>query len=87
MTPVEPVIRETDSRLISLTFAKNQPEYMPLPAVVSGYGRVTTRWRLTWRERLRLLLRGDLWLQVLTFNHPLQPIKLLTEEPGVEECL
>lgn len=33
-----------------------------LPAHVAA-GLVTTRWRLTWRERLRLLRTGTLWAQ------------------------
>ncbi len=65
----------------TITFAENQPEYIPLPAHRQPDGTVTTRWRLTWRERLRILLTGDLWLQVLTFNRPLQPVKLDTQCP------
>lgn len=59
------------------TYAKDQPEYLPLPVLrVHGpEGRVVSRWRLSWRERLIILLTGDLYLSQLTFNSKLQPIK------------
>jgi hypothetical protein len=55
--------------------------YLPLHAWRSPEGDVVTRWHLTWRERLRLLFGGTLWLTVLTFNRPLQPVKLDTTCP------
>lgn len=79
MQPISPVC-DTMS-LPEICFAKDQPEYLPLPAYRSLDGYVVTRWRLTWRERIRVMLRGDLWLSVMTFNKPLQPVKLLTEFP------
>jgi len=66
-----------------VTFAANQPPYKPLPGVLERDGRLTTRWKLTWRERFKILRTGDLWLQVLTFNRPVQPVKLLVDEPSI----
>lgn len=59
----------------NVIIAKDQPEYRPLPSNYANddYGTVTFCWRLTWRERLRLLVTGKLWHQVLTFKKPLQP--------------
>ena len=58
-----------------VVYASDQPEYQPLPAWVrDNPTRVVTRWRLTWRERLTVLLRGDLYLEQMTFGKPLQPI-------------
>lgn len=70
-------------------YAEDQPEYLQLPCLKSSApeGRITTRWKLTWRERFEIFLSGDLWLQVLTFHKPLQPVKLMTEEPCPEDCL
>jgi len=65
----------------NVVYAKDQPEYLPLPAHRATDGRVTTCWRLSWRERLRVLFGGRVWLQMLTFNKPLQPVKLLTVMP------
>ena len=70
-----------------VVYARNQPQYQPLPAIKSDRGRLTTRWHLNWRERLRVLFRGDLYIQVLTYGQLLQPIKPFTEEPSIEECL
>ena len=54
-------------------FAEDQPEYLPLPAHKGPDGRVTTCWRLTLRERLQVLFKGEMWLQQLSFGQPLQP--------------
>ena len=62
-------------------FAKDQPEYLPLPAHCDEAGRLTCCWKLSWRERLRVLLTGRMWQQVLTFNARLQPQKLCTTKP------
>lgn len=64
--------------------AKHQPEYLPLPAyqfVGDPQGRIVCCWQLSWRERFSLLLSGKIWHQVLTFNQPLQPLKLSIEKP------
>ncbi len=65
----------------NMVFAENQPEYLPLPAHRMPDGTVFTRWRLTWRERLKLLVKGDLWIMLLTFNLPLQPILPSVDKP------
>lgn len=79
MTPCSPVIPGCD--LPETVIAKDQPEYQPLPAYVAEDGMVLTRWRLTWRERLLALLRGDVYLFVLTYRHPLQPVVLQIDRP------
>jgi len=65
----------------TVVFAKHQREYTPLPAHISKDGVATFCWQLTWLERVRLLITGKLWHQVLTFNSPLQPQKLTTHKP------
>lgn len=61
-------------------YAKDQPEYLPLPARRDEAGMVTSCWKLTWKERLKLLLMGKIFLTVMTFNQPLQPIRLSTKD-------
>jgi hypothetical protein len=61
VTPVEPVLHE-GARLV--VFAKDQPEYVPLPASVDEEGLVMTEWEPTSAE-LDVLLSGGrvrLWL-------------------------
>lgn len=79
MRPVSPVIPGTT--LPEVTFAENQEEYLNLPALRSADGKVLCRWRMTWKERLRVLVTGNLYVFLLTFNQPLQPIALQTEQP------
>lgn len=46
-------------------------------------GTTLSRWRLTWRERLLVLLRGDVYLWLLTNKRPLQSTTLIQiERPG-----
>jgi hypothetical protein len=66
-------------------FAKNQPQYSQLPAHKCHDGTVTCCWNLSWRERLKVLLTGELWHQILTFNKPLQPQKMLVDKPALAE--
>lgn len=78
MNPVEPKIPE-GSRLV--TFAKDQPQYFPLPASIDSDGVVQTEWELTEEELEQLLQGGRIRLTILTFNGPLQPVKLEVLEP------
>jgi hypothetical protein len=60
----------------NVTFAENQPEYIPLPAFKDLDGEVVSCWQLDILERIKVLLFGKIWLHQLTFNKPLQPILL-----------
>ena len=81
MTPVSPVLESGQHAAAEIVFAKDQPQYIPLPTLLSERGLVTTRWRLSLKERCRLLFSGSLYLQQSTFNHPLQPIRPSVTEP------
>lgn len=59
----------------NMTFAENQPEYIPLPAHRDKEGMVTTCWNLSFWERVKVLFGAKLWWQQLTFNTPIQPVK------------
>ncbi len=79
-----PIPIETPSGWAAITYAKDQPEYIPLPVLrsPSARGEVISRWVPTWRERLRLLFGGSLWLVALTFKQEaLQPVMLQVEPP------
>lgn len=66
----------------NVTFAKDQPQYKQLPAFKnnSPQGEVVTCWHLSFRERLRILFKGKLWVCMLSFNKPLSPIALSTKK-------
>lgn len=56
--------------------------YMSLPACKDCDGKVTSCWKLTVWERLTLLFTGKLWVSVLTFDKPLQPLRLSIKKVG-----
>jgi hypothetical protein len=68
---------------VNVTFAKDQPEYLPLPAYRwnDSMGKITCCWKLSFFERLVILFTGNLWHSVLTFNKPLQPQLLEIKKP------
>jgi len=69
----------------TIVIAKDQPEYKPLPAHVSGdeYGTIVFCWKINWRDKLKLIFTGVIWQQALTFNAPLQPQLLSIEKPDM----
>ena len=66
----------------NVTFAKDQPEYQPLPAFRND-SEVITCWNLTFKERFRILFKGEIWLSLLTFNKPLTPSFITTKKSDV----
>lgn len=48
-------------------------------------GTITFCWKLNLRARLRLLITGRLWHQVMTFYRPLQPQLMLVEKPEMKK--
>jgi len=85
MKPTSPVALDSEDRwgVSEITFAKDQPQYIPLPALKFQDGLVVTRWSLSWRERISVLFGGSVFLGLLTFNGPLQPIRISTSVEDV----
>lgn len=65
----------------SVVYAKNQPQYVPLPTLRKIDGDILIQWKLSWKERFKLFFNGILYHQVKTFNQPLQPILITVERP------
>lgn len=65
----------------NVVYAKDQKEYKPLPAFKSEDGEIVTCWKLSLKERFKILLSGRMWLNVLTFNKPLQPLLISIRKP------
>lgn len=59
----------------NIVFAKDQPEYQPLPALRldTPEGEVISCWKLSFKERLKIVFTGCVWLSLLSFNKPLTP--------------
>lgn len=72
MTPIEFAHQNT-------VFAKDQPEYNPLPSHRNEAGDVTTCWELTDQEIENIKKTKQIFLSVKTFGQPLQPLFMTTE--------
>ncbi len=72
----------------NVVYGKDQPQYLPLPAqkINNDYGQVITCWELTEDEKKKVIETGQIFLSMLTFGAPLQPILLTAEHPGEYEC-
>jgi hypothetical protein len=57
-------------------FAKDQPQYLTLPALVYNDGKILTEWKFTEAERAAIARGENLRLWIWTFGQPLQPIAL-----------
>ena len=60
----------------NLVVAKDQPQYQPLPVFYnrnSVNGEMISCWKLTWRERFKILWSGKFYSCLLTFHRPLAP--------------
>lgn len=64
-------------------YGANQPEYQDLPAQRYGgsLGQVVTCWQLSPEELQKVQETGEIWLSLLTFGNPLQPVMLTVEKP------
>ena len=71
---MKPVTPEPRPETVAVVFAKDQPQYIPLPVNIRR-PCLETKWQLTWWERITVLLRGELYIKVLVFDNPLQPLK------------
>lgn len=59
----------------NVTFAKDQPEYQPLPALKldTPEGEVISCWQMSFKERVKVLFTGKIWVSLMSFNKPLTP--------------
>jgi hypothetical protein len=73
MQPTTPVLAE-EFQDKEVVYAKDQPEYNPLPTLRNQDGVVLSRWKLTEAERKAVAEGADILLSLHTFNQPLQPI-------------
>lgn len=76
MEPIDPeIVADGWERKI---YAKEQPEYKPLPCLYrrDPQGTVLTRWKPSLDEITALISGDDLYIEIWTFGHPLQPLKV-----------
>lgn len=73
-------MKPVDFKHRNVNFAEKQPQYGTLPAlkIPGEQGAVITCWRLSFKERIKLIFTGHIWMNLLSFNNPLTPSKLST---------
>ena len=70
----------------NVNIAENQVEYITLPAFKDKgdrYGRAVTCWKLSLWECIKVFITGKIWLSIMTFNKPLQPLKMTIKKKDV----
>lgn len=65
-----------------VVYAKDQPEYIPLRTLVSRTEGcdVISRWTFTPEQRKAIAEGADIFLILMTFGGPLQPIKMAVSD-------
>lgn len=67
-------MKPIETEQTNVIYAKDQPEYQPLPANKTEDGTVTSCWELTDEELLQVMATKRIYISQMTFNKPLQPI-------------
>jgi hypothetical protein len=65
----------------NVVYAKDQPEYLPLPVLKTVDGLVISCWSLSFAERVKVFFSGKIYFMTLTFNKPLQPQRPSVDMP------
>ena len=69
---------------VNVIFGADQPEYKPLPAERIGKpesGQIITCWDLSPDELKKVQETGQIFVSLLTFGQPLQPMLVSVEKP------
>lgn len=71
------MIKSIDFKYSNAVYGKNQDEYENLYVLkFDENGEVISCWKLSFIDRLKILLTGKMWISVLTFGNKFQPMKL-----------
>lgn len=68
----------------NIVYGANQEEYLNLPVRQYEDGLAISCFKPSLKERLKILFIGKIWISILTFNKPLQPIKVEVDQPFKE---
>jgi hypothetical protein len=79
MHPLSPVVPSAEAD--ETVYAKDQPQYIPLPSIKTPDGVMLTRWSVNETEKRQIAGQGYIYLIVNTFNQPLQPVMMSTNVP------
>jgi len=77
---MKPIVFNEQTHILT----KDQKQYIPLPIHYDnthGRGKTTSCWKLTWKERFKILFSGIVWCSQLTFGKQYQPMHLTVTKP------
>ena len=63
-------------------WAENQPEYLPIHTFTNDK-HVIECFHLTLLERIKLLIKGKVWLSLLMFGNPLTPVFMSVDKKDI----
>jgi len=69
---------------VNKTYGADQKEYLPLPGFFNKADPArafTTKWKLSPEELAEVQRTGHVWLTIMTYGRPLQPILFQTVDP------
>ena len=65
-----------------IVYAKNQPEYIPLPTLAGALGSsAVSRWTPTDEQRKAIADGADIYLENFHFGQPLSPVRMSVARP------
>ena len=69
----------------NVVYAENQPEYIPLPALRlnTTEAEVISCWKLSFKERVKVIFTGIVWVSMASFNKPIMPLFLSISRKNV----
>lgn len=70
---------------VNVIYAKDQPEYNPLPVYKDERGNIVSCWEFSDEEIEEIKKNKCIWLSAMTFNKPLQPLFLTTNKEDLLE--
>lgn len=68
----------TEFKGVNVVYAKDQPEYLPLPVMKLEDGTVISCWELTDEDLKMINETKRVYVSQLTFNQPLQPLNVVS---------
>lgn len=83
--PLSPVLPGLKHKEINLIAEADDIKGLPCLRFADREGTVLTAWKLTWRERLALILTGVVWIAQRTYWEEFQPVAILAEMPAISE--
>lgn len=84
LMPSDQQLAAINTKDTNLEIAKEQKEYITLPVHKvknDDYGRVVAVFSMGIWQRLTVLFTGKIYVNMLTFNNPLQPLSIYTFNP------